>query len=288
MIYINGEYFEKEHAKISVFDHGLLYGDGIFEGIRVYNNLIFRLNDHLLRLYESAKTIALEIPLSFEEMNQAVIETVRKNDLASCYIRLVVSRGYGDMGVDPRKCKKATVVIIVTQINIYPPELYETGLAVAISATRRMRDDVLSPRIKSLNYLSNVMTKIEMNRQGMAEGIMLNYSGYVTEATVANIFIVKNGELLTPPKSVGLLEGITRNTIIELAKDAGITVKEELFTAFDLYNADECFLTGTASEVVPVVTIDGRIIGEKKAGPMSRRLLELFRVRTTWDGTKVI
>ncbi|MFA6075003.1 MAG: branched-chain-amino-acid transaminase [Negativicutes bacterium] len=288
MIYVNGEYFEKENAKISVFDHGFLYGDGIFEGIRVYNNLVFRLNDHLLRLYESAKTIALEIPISIEEMERAIIETVRLNKLPSCYIRLVVSRGYGDMGVDPRKCSKATVVIIVTQINIYPPELYETGLAVAIASTRRMRDDMLSPRIKSLNYLSNVMTKIEMNRQGLADGIMLNAAGYVTEASVANVFIVKKGELITPPKSVGLLEGITRNTIIELARDAGISVKEELFTQFDLYNADECFLTGTASEVIPVVSIDGRILGENKAGPLSRRLLEMFRSRTIWDGTKII
>ena len=288
MIYINGEYFKKEDAKISVFDHGFLYGDGAFEGIRVYNNLAFRLNDHLLRLYESAKTIALEIPLSITEMEQVVIETVRLNELPSCYIRLVVSRGYGDMGVDPRKCTKATVVIIVTQINIYPQEMYETGLSVAVSSIRRMRDDMLSPRIKSLNYLGNVMVKHEMNRQGMADGIMLNHSGYVTEATVANIFLVKKGELITPPKSSGLLEGITRNTIIELARDAGITVKEELFTQFDLYNADECFLTGTACEVIPVVSIDGRIISEKKAGPMSRRLLEMFHGRTLWDGTRII
>lgn len=287
MIYVNGEYFSKEDAKISVFDHGFLYGDGVFEGIRVYDNLIFRFNDHLTRLYESAKAIALEIPLTVKEMEQAVLETVRRSQLPSCYIRLVVSRGYGDMGVDPRKCSKPTVVIIVTQINIYPPEMYESGMHATVSATRRVRDDMMSPRVKSLNYLCSVLAKIESNRQGLGDAIMLNTNGHVTEASVANVFIVKNNALITPPSSVGLLEGITRDTVLSVARDAGIVVKEELITQFDLYTADECFLTGTASELMPVVTIDGRIIGAEKAGPMSKRLLEMFRARTKWDGTKV-
>ena len=287
MIYIDGQYYENEQAKISVFDHGLLYGDGVFEGIRVYDNRIFRLKEHLLRLYESAKVIALRIPLSMDEMESALIETIKRNGFSSCYIRLVVTRGYGDMGLDPAKCPAASVIIVATQITIFSPERYELGLEVCISSVRRVRDDSLSPRVKSLNYLSNVMAKIEANRQGIADTIMLNQNGHVTEASVANVFIVKNGVLITPPKYLGILEGVTRNTVMEVAASIGITVKEEPFNTFDLYTADECFLTGTAAEVIAVVSVDGRVIGDKRAGATTKRLLELFRARTAWDGVVV-
>lgn len=287
IIYLDGKFVPQEEAKISVFDHGYLYGDGVFEGIRAYDGIVFRLDEHLRRLYESAKTITLEIPLSIKEMEEALLETIRRNNLRDAYIRLVVSRGYGDLGLDPRKCPKPTVVIIAASISLYPAELYEKGLEVAITSTRKNRPDTLTPRVKSLNYLNNIMAKVELNRAGLFEGIMLTVDGYVAEATADNVFIVKKGMLLTPPKYLGILEGVTRNAILELAGKLGIPAREEVFTAHDLYNADECFLTGTAAEVVPVVKVDGRVIGNGAPGETTKRLIAAFRESTKSDGTPV-
>lgn len=287
IIYLNGEFVPEEKAVVSVFDHGFLYGDGVFEGIRAYNGVIFRLKEHVERLFASAKTIGLNIPMTQQEMSDAIVETVRRNNLRDAYIRPVVSRGCGDLGLDPAKCGRPTVVIIASTISIYPPELYEKGMEVAITSTRKNRPDVLSPRVKSLNYLSNIMAKIELSRAGIPEGIMLNTEGYVAEATADNVFIVKNGKLITPPSYLGLLEGVTRNAVLELAVKLGIPTAEQVFTPHDLYNADECFLTGTAAEVVPVVKVDGRVIGTGTPGPITKKLNAAFREATKWDGVPV-
>jgi branched-chain amino acid aminotransferase len=286
-IFLNDEFVKKEDAKISVYDHGFLYGDGIFEGIRVYSNNIFRLQEHVDRLYNSAKSILLEIPYSKEEMIRLIAQAVEKNQHENAYIRVVVSRGVGDLGLDPFKCKKPQVVIIVEPLAIFPKELYEKGLEIITVATRRNRPDVLSPKVKSLNYLNNVLVRIEAHLANVSEALMLNDQGYVAEGSADNVFIVKNGKILTPPCYVGALEGVTRNVIMEIARDLGFEVKEEPFTRHDVYTAEEVFLTGTAAEVIAVVKVDGRVIGEGVPGKITNILLDEFRKRVVVDGVKV-
>ena len=286
-IYLNGEFVPKNEAKVSVFDHGFLYGDGIFEGIRCYQGNVFRLDDHLKRLYESALSIMLEIPLSYEEMKEAVLETVRKNRLQDAYIRLIVSRGEGDLGLDPRSCPQAQVIIIAGQIKLYPQELYDNGMEVVTIPTRRNVPDALNPKIKSLNYLNNILAKIEAARAGVMEALMLNTEGYVCECTGDNIFIVKNGRVITPPTYLGALDGITRRVIMDICRDQGIECAEEPFTRHDVFVADECFLTGTAAEVIPVTKLDGRKIGTGMPGPLTKQLIAEFRKRVTVEGTPV-
>jgi branched-chain amino acid aminotransferase len=287
LVYINGRYVPKSQATVSVFDHGFLYGDGIFEGIRSYNGNVFRLKEHLTRLYESAKSILLEIPLTMEEMEQAVLETVRKNQLRDSYIRLVVSRGPGDLGLDPRNCTSPNVIIIADTITLFPQEFYDNGLKVVTVATRRNIPDALNPKIKSLNYLNNILVKIEAARAGVLEALMLNQDGYVCEGSGDNVFIVKRGKVLTPPTYLGALEGVTRNAILELCAENGIVAEEVPFTRHDVFVADECFLTGTAAEVIPVVEVDGRTIGNGKPGKITRLLNEKFRALTLRDGVRV-
>lgn len=285
-IYMDGEFVKKEDARISVFDHGFLYGDGIFEGIRVYNGNVFRLREHLERLYDSGKSIMLHIPLSIEEMEKRVVETVRKNQLRDAYIRLVVSRGVGDLGLDPEKCPHPNVIIIVDKLAIYSQELYDNGLKMVSVPTRRNVPEALNPKIKSLNYLNNVLVKIEANRAGAGEALMMNAEGYVTEGSSDNIFIVKRGVIYTPPTYMGALEGITRQAIIDICHRIGYTIKEEPFTRHDVYVADEVFLTGTAAEVIAVVDVDGRTIGTGKPGPITKRLLSEFRKIVEVEGVK--
>ncbi len=287
IIYLDGQFVPQEEAKLSVFDHGLLYGDGGFEGIRAYHGRVFKLKEHLVRLYQSARTIALEIGLSMEEMEWVVLETCRRNNLRDCYIRLVVTRGRGDLGLDPRKCSKSSIFCIAAGIQLYPEELYEHGLETVTVATRRNLPEALNPQVKSLNYLNNIFAKLEANLAGVPEAIMLNNEGYVAEATGDNIFLVKNGELITPPPHVGILVGITRNTIMEIGAEQGLKVTEKLFTRHDLYNADECFLTGTAAEVIPVVKVDGRMIAQGKPGPITKKLTASFRELTKHDGSEI-
>lgn len=287
LIYVDGKLVPKEEAKISVFDHGFLYGDGVFEGIRVYEGNIFRLEEHIERMYESAKTIALEIPMSPDELTRATIDTVAANGLRDVYIRLVVSRGVGDLGIDPGKCKKATVVIIVDTIELYPEELYRKGISLITSSIRRIPNQCLDPRIKSLNYLNNILAKLEARQVGAPEAVMLNLNGRVAECTADNIFIVKNGKLKTPGLMQGALGGITRQAVLELAAEAGIPTTEAMLGLHDLYNSDECFLTGTGAEVVPVVSIDGRKIGDGTPGNMTLDLLTRYRSLRVRDGAKV-
>ncbi|MCK4418438.1 branched-chain-amino-acid transaminase [Candidatus Aerophobetes bacterium] len=286
-VYLNGEFVRKNEAKISVFDHGFLYGDGVFEGIRAYGGRVFRLQSHLQRLWESAKAIALKIPLSKEKLTEKVLESLRKNKLKDAYIRLVVSRGEGDLGLDPRKCPHPQIIIITDKISIYPEELYEKGLEIAVVSTRRNIPSTLNPRIKSLNYLNNILAKIEANLQGLPEAIMLNKDGYVAECTGDNIFIVEGEILVTPPTWVGALKGITRDVVIKLAQKEGISVQERTFTPAALYTSDECFLTGTAAEVIPVTKVDGRTIGNGIAGPITKRLIKKFRELTKKEGTLI-
>ena len=287
IIYLDGKYVPEEEAVVSVFDHGLLYGDGIFEGIRAYHNRVFKLEEHLERLYESARSITLEIPLSVEEMREVVLETLRRNNLRDAYIRLVVTRGKGDLGLDPRKCKRATVFCITASIQLYPEELYEHGLKMVTVATRRNIPEACNPRVKSLNYMNNIYAKIEANLAGVPEAIMLNQEGYVAEATGDNIFLVKKDMLVTPPIHMGLLEGITRNAVMDLARARGVVVEEKVFTRHDVYIADECFLTGTAAELIPCVNVDGRTIGDGKPGPVFQELLHDFRELTKVDGPEI-
>lgn len=277
----------KENAKISVYDHGFLYGDGVFEGIRVYSGNIFRMKEHMDRLYRSAKSIMLEIPHTQDELTEIIAETVQRNRFEDAYIRVVVSRGVGDLGLDPNNCKEASVVVIVEPLSIYPKELYEKGLEIVTVATRRNRSDVLSPKVKSLNYLNNVLVKIEAHLANVKEALMLNDQGYVAEGSADNIFIVKNGVFITPPGYVGALEGITRNAVMEIAEELGYEVKEEPFTRHDVYTADEVFLTGTAAEVIAVVKVDGRVIGDGVPGVHTKKLLEKFRERVVKEGVKV-
>ncbi|TLD41941.1 MAG: Branched-chain amino acid aminotransferase [Candidatus Jettenia ecosi] len=276
-IYINGQILPQEDAKISVFDHGLLYGDGVFEGIRAYNGKIFTLNQHLDRLYDSATAIALKIPLTKDEMAHAIKKTMEANNLTDSYIRLVVTRGVGKLGLDPNKCATPQVIIITDTIELYSKTLYEKGLDIVTVTTIRNHFSALDPKIKSLNYLNNILAKLESIQAGAGEALMLNKDGNVAECAGDNIFIVKNNTLLTPPESAGILIGITRNIVIELATEIGIQVKEELMTRYDLYIADECFLTGTAAEIIPVVRIDGRTIGTGKPGKVTLSLLKKYQ-----------
>jgi branched-chain amino acid aminotransferase len=275
-VYINGKLFDKADARISVFDHGLLYGDGVFEGIRIYAGKVFRLREHLDRLYESAKHIALEIPLGREKLTEAVLNTVQVNNKRDGYIRLVATRGAGSLGIDPRKTTDPQVIIIVDDVSLYPPELYENGLEVITSSYVRNHSNALEPRIKSLNYLNNILAKMEAIRAGCLEAIMLNVHGEVAECTADNIFLVKRGVLKTPPATAGILEGITRAFVIELAHAAKIPVQEVTLTRHDVYTADECLLTGTGAEIIPVVKCDGRVIGAGTPGPVTRQLRERF------------
>ena len=286
-VYLDGEFVPKSEAKISVFDHGLLYGDGVFEGIRSYNGKVFKLTEHLNRLYESAKTIMLSIPLSQRELEKAVLDTLRTNKLKDAYIRLVVTRGEGDLGLDPRKAKEPRIIIITDKIALYPRELYEKGLELVTVPSQRTSPHSLSPRLKSLNYLSNIMAKIEAINSGASEAIMLNSQGQVAECTGDNIFIFRRRRLLTPPTYIGALEGITRNVVIDLAEKLEIDVAEEVFTRHDVYNAEECFLTGTAAEVIPAVKVDKRIIGSGRPGRITKRLSQEFRKLTKREGTLV-
>ncbi|MDR3243237.1 MAG: branched-chain-amino-acid transaminase [Elusimicrobiota bacterium] len=288
-IYLDGNLVPKEEAKISVFDHGLLYGDGIFEGIRAYNGRVFRLTEHLDRLWDSAKAINLEIPISKAQMEKAIIDTLLANNLRDAYIRLLVTRGVGDLGLDPRKClAPPSIVIIADEIALYPQEFFDKGMEVITASTRRVRPDSLSPNIKSMNYLNNILAKMEAIRAGLIEAIMLNSEGYVVECTGDNIFIIKDSILYTPPVSSGALIGITRNAVIELAKNKlMLIVKEELLTMYDVYTADECFVTGTAAEVVPVVCADMRKIADGKPGAITKRLMENFKNLANSTGTPI-
>ncbi|MBM3243690.1 MAG: branched-chain-amino-acid transaminase [Candidatus Omnitrophica bacterium] len=286
-IYINGKFYEKEEAKISVFDHGLLYGDGVFEGIRSYNRIVFKLKEHIDRLFESAKSIMLTIPLKKEELIKAVILTLKENKLEDGYIRLVVTRGQGDLGLDPRKCKdKATVIIIADKIALYPKELYREGLKIVTVPTVRNLPEALNPQIKSLNYLNNILAKIEAANFGCDEAIMLDSLGYVAECTGDNIFIVKNAHLYTPPQCMGTLRGITRDSVMDVAKKAKIGVHEHVITRHEVYISDECFLTGTAAEIIPVVMVDGRVIGTGKPGKITLSLMNKFRELTRKEGVR--
>ncbi|MFB3162066.1 branched-chain amino acid aminotransferase [Bacillus niacini] len=283
-IFLGGEFVKKEDAVVSVFDHGFLYGDGVFEGIRVYSGNVFRLDAHLKRLFESAQSIMLKIPYTQEEMTQLIVDTIRKNELDSAYIRVVVSRGKGNLGLDPSSCPMPNVIIIAEQLALYPKEFYEQGIKIASVPSRRNRPDVLSPQVKSLNYLNNILVKLEANQAGVQEALMLNDQGYVTEGSADNIFIVKNGVIYTPPVYLGALEGITRNAIIDVARAKGYEVKESPFTRHDVYVADEVFLTGTAVEVIAVIAVDGREISGGKPGNVTNDLLEEFRKIVTTDG----
>ena len=282
-IYIDGSFYDRAEAKVSVFDHGLLYGDGVFEGIRIYNGKVFRLKEHIERLYQSAKAILLEIPLKKEEMENAVLETVEINRKEQGYIRLIVTRGEGLLGIDPVSCRKPTVIIIVADIQLYPAEYYKKGIEIITSSSRRMPPDCLDPRIKSLNYLNNIMAKLEARQAGCLEAVMLNREGFVAECTGDNIFIVKNRELLTPAPYHGALDGITMQTIMELAESLKIKIHRLTLTRYDLYNADECFMTGTGAEIIPVIKIDGRMIGDGTPGFVTERLISGFKKLVSWD-----
>jgi branched-chain amino acid aminotransferase len=286
-IYLDGKFVKEEEAKISVFDHGLLYGDGVFEGLRSYNGKIFKLDEHLIRLYNSAKAILLEIPLKFEELKKVVIETVKKNNLKDSYVRIVVTRGVGDLGLDPRKCPKPTIFVIASSIQLYPESLYEKGIDVITVPTRRNLHESLNPAIKSLNYLNNILAKIEATNAGATEGLILNQFGYVSECTGENIFIVKGNILKTPPISAGALEGITRKVVMDIGKNIGLEVKEENLTRYDIYTSDECFLTGTAAEIVPVVSVDKRIIGNGKPGKITMKIRKEFQIIIDLEGVPV-
>ncbi len=286
-IYLDGKLVDEADAKVSVFDHGLLYGDGVFEGIRLYGGNIFRLEEHLERLEYSAKAILLPIPLSRAELSKATCETCRANGLTDAYIRLVVTRGVGDLGLAPWLCPKPSLFIIASKISLYPKEYYENGLAIVTVPTRRIGPAALPATIKSLNYLNNILAKIEAKQFGALEAIMLNDQGYVAECTADNVFIVHKGEILTPGASQGALKGITRSTIIDLAHVLNIPLRETDMTRYDIWCADECFLSGTGAEVIPVVKLDGREIGAGKPGPVTQRVLASFRKRVLIEGTRI-
>ncbi|MDD5129199.1 MAG: branched-chain-amino-acid transaminase [Candidatus Omnitrophica bacterium] len=286
-IYINGKFYEKEDAKISVFDHGLLYGDGVFEGIRSYDRRVFKLSEHIDRLLESAQSIMLKVPLSKEQLSKAVTQTLKANKLDNAYIRLVVTRGEGDLGLDPRKCYKgASIIIIADKIALYPEKLYREGLAIVTVPTVRNLPEALNPQIKSLNYLNNILAKIEATNCGSDEAIMLDSLGYVAECTGDNIFVVKNGGLYTPPQCMGTLRGITRDSILEIARKIKMPAHEHVITRHEVYISDECFLTGTAAEIIPVVKVDGRVIGSGKPGKFTLELMKKFKQLTRKNGVK--
>jgi len=278
VVNMNGEVVPKEKALVNVYDHGLLYGDGVFEGIRFYNGKIFRHHEHIERLYESARHILLEIPWGRDRMMAEVEKTVRASGMSDGYIRLVVTRGVGTLGLDPARCSHPQIIIIVDTIALYPEKFYEEGLEIITSSVIRAHPNTISPRVKSLNYLNNILARIEASRAGCQEALMLNHLGEVAECTADNVFLVKNGLLRTPPPNAGILEGITRNTVIELAKAAGIEVQEIPLTRHDVYSAEEMFLTGTGAEVIAVVKVDGRPIGTGKPGPITKTLRERFMV----------
>jgi len=286
-IYLNGKYCDEEDAKVSVFDHGLLYGDGIFEGIRAYNGRVFKLKEHIDRLFYSAKAILLTLPMSHSNIMEAVVETCRQNKVRDGYIRLVVTRGVGGLGLNPNRCKAPSVIIIVDKIQLYPVEMYERGLDIITVPTVRNLHSALNPAIKSLNYLNNILAKIEANNGGCEEAIMLNSEGYVSECTGDNVFIIKAGQMFTPPLSAGALYGITRSVVMEIARENGIAVSEPNLTRYDLFNADECFLTGTGAELIPVVKIDGRVIGTGKPGPVTMGLVAKYKALTQRSGEPI-
>jgi branched-chain amino acid aminotransferase len=286
-IYLDGRFVDGADAKVSVFDHGLLYGDGVFEGIRLYSGNIFRLEEHLERLEHSAKAILLDLPLTRAQLSEATCETCRQNGLKDGYIRLVVTRGVGDLGLSPWLCAKPTVFIIASKISLYPQEHYDNGLAIVTVPTRRINPAALPPTIKSLNYLNNILGKIEARQFGALEAIMLNDQGYVAECTADNIFIVQKGEILTPAASQGALKGVTRSTIFDIAAELKLPIREINLTRYDIWVADECFLTGSGAEVIPTVKLDGRTIGDGRPGPVTRRVLEAFRRRVLVEGTRI-
>jgi branched-chain amino acid aminotransferase len=286
-IFLDGAFVDAADAKISVFDHGLLYGDGVFEGIRLYSKNVFRLDAHLERLEYSAKAIALKLPWSRQQISDWTCEACRLNGLTDGYIRLVVTRGVGNLGLSPKKCPTPSIFIIADKIALYPPELYSTGLEVITVPTRRVNPAALSPAVKSLNYLNNILAKIEAENVGFQEAIMLNDQGYVSECTGDNIFVVFKGEVLTPKVSSGALKGITRDTILDVARELGVPMREVDLTRYDVWIADELFLTGTAAEAIPVVTVDGREIGSGKPGPVTARFIEAFRRRVSVEGTRI-
>lgn len=285
-VYINGKYFERDEAKISVFDHGLLYGDGVFEGIRSYNRLVFKLKEHIDRLYESAHGIMLKISISKEKMIKAVIDTLKLNKLGDAYIRLIVTRGIGDLGLDPRRCKDSSIIIITDRIQLYPEKLYKEGLKLITVPTPRNIPEALNPQVKSLNYLNNIMAKIEAINDGYEEAIMFTASGYVAECTGDNIFIIKGKSLITPPAYLGILKGITRAAVMDIGKRIGLEIREDVLTRHNLYTADECFLTGTAAEIVPVVSIEKRTIGTGRPGKTALKLMKEFGELTKKDGVR--
>jgi branched-chain amino acid aminotransferase len=276
-IYIDGKYCDKENAKISVYDHGLLYGDGVFEGMRSYNGRVFRLAEHLDRLWDSAQAIWLKIPMTKAEMVKAVNDTLASNEIKDGYVRLIVTRGVGTLGLDPNKCGTPSIIIIADHITLYPDELYEKGLEIVTVSVPRTHPAALSPRIKSLNYLNNILAKIEGIQAGCIEALMLNHKGELAECTGDNIFLVRGGRISTPPADAGILAGITRNAVIGLAKELGVEVAEVALTKYDAYVADECFLTGSAAELIPVVKLDGRTIGDGHPGPTTRELTARFK-----------
>ncbi|MCA9411957.1 MAG: branched-chain-amino-acid transaminase [Candidatus Omnitrophica bacterium] len=283
-IYIDGKFYPKDEAKISVFDHGLLYGDGVFEGIRIYHQKVFRLKDHLDRLYRSAKYINLDPGVSVEEMEGIVLESCRRNGLSDGYIRLIVTRGVGTLGLDPKKCPKASIICIVDSLAIYPKEYYERGLVLLTVSTRRNIGSALDPQTKTMNYLNNILAKLEADRSGFEEALMLNAEGYVAEAAADNLFIITKKKLLTPATYLGALPGITRAAVLEIAPEFDLETHETHITLPDVYSAEECFLTGTAAEVIPVVEVDGRKIGDGKPGPLTQRLIERFHRLTREEG----
>lgn len=286
-IFINGKYFNEKTATVSVFDHGLLYGDGIFEGIRAYNGRVFKLKEHIDRLYNSAKALLLTIPMTPAEMTRAVVETCRKNKLRDCYIRLIVTRGPGSLGLNPNRCKNPQVIIIADKIQLYPPSMYQKGLDIVTVPTTRNLINAVNPAIKSLNYLNNILAKIEANIAGVEEAIMLNAQGFVAECTGDNVFIVKGDELLTPPLTAGALYGITRGTVMQIGEQVGLRVRETDLTRYDLFVADECFLTGTGAELIPVVKIDGRVIGNGKPGKLTKELVRCYHDLTQSTGEPI-
>ncbi|HET6404449.1 MAG TPA: branched-chain-amino-acid transaminase [Candidatus Thermoplasmatota archaeon] len=285
-VYLNGKFVPEAEAKISVYDHGFLYGDGVFEGIRAYNGRVFRLKEHVERLYESAKAIALDIPMTKDEMHELILESCRVNGLRNAYIRPILARGVGDLGLDPRKCKQPTIVVIAREFGALYGDKYEKGLKLCTVSARRNSPNSLSPNIKSLNYLNNIMARLEVNAQGCDEGIMLDMQGFVSEATADNIFLVKRGVVITPP-TYNSLKGITRQAVIDIARDSGYEVQEVPITMFDVYNADELFITGTAAEIAPCVVVDNRTIGDGKPGAITKHLIEGFRRLTTTTGAPI-
>lgn len=286
-VFIDGKYFDERNAKVSVFDHGLLYGDGVFEGIRAYNGRVFKLKEHIDRLFYSAKAILLNLPMSHAELMRATVATCRRNKIRDGYIRLVVTRGVGTLGLNPNRCKSPSVIIIAGKIQLYPKEMYQRGMEIVTVPTTRNLHSALNPAIKSLNYLNNILAKIEANNSGCEEAVMLNADGFVAECTGDNLFIVKAGKLFTPPLSAGALYGITRGTVMDIAREEGHEVSEPNLTRYDLFNADECFLTGTGAEIIPVTKIDGRVIGDGKPGVVTRKLENRYHALTKVSGEPI-